>query len=131
MQNQNQIKASSEKLAEFIWQNIDEPYIESFLKGLGLQKVNRNGKVYIRKIPERLTGKGLESALVFGLISKENGGIYGKTRYKGEIINLSVADTAKAFKGKRFAEPTTEGDKAISKIKEAIETTEKEDLNSD
>jgi hypothetical protein len=81
-------------------------------KNIGLQLVNRNGKIYYRRPPERLTGHALESALKFAEINHANRGKSGNIILKdGKVQNKVAFVSSKEMKGLRFAKPLTEEEK--------------------
>ena len=106
METSNENSLRSEDIAEYLYEHIADEGIESLAKELGLQRVKRGNTYYYRRIPERLTGKALESAVAFGAINKAVGGKYNgkKIQYNGHLINYEIYVAAKALENKRFGE---------------------------
>ncbi len=99
-------------LINLIVENKESPIANKVANMIGLQVVDRNGKVYVRKIPERLTGKALNSAIKFGEINHNNKGKTGVILLpNGAEQNKVAFQSAKEFTGNKFVKPLTEKEK--------------------
>lgn len=100
------------KIINLLAENKYSPIASKIAPIIGLQTVNRNGKVYLRRKPERLTGKALESALAFGQINHNNRGKSGVILLpNGDQQNKVAFDSSREFKGTVFKKTLTEREK--------------------
>ncbi len=128
LETSNENSLRSEEIAEYLYEHIEDDGINEIAKELGLERVKRGKKFYYRRIPRRLTGKSLDSALTFGAVNKALGGKYGgqKIQYNGRIIPLEIFIAAKAIEGKKFVETPDIHTESVSKIEKLLkEATEK------
>lgn len=103
--------SEKKKIIRLLVENKNSPIANDIANMVGLQTVNRNGKVYIRKIPERLTGKALNSAIAFGEINHNNRGKSGVVILPDGEQNKVAFISSKEFKGMKFKKPLTEYEK--------------------
>lgn len=107
-------------MSDFIKAYKENPYSETtklLAKAVGYEVVIRQGKPYIRKIPNRFVGGAVESAYWFGKINHENRNGKGNVIKPSGIIQNAVAvKSAQEFKGSKFVVKLP----AIEKLKKQI-----------
>lgn len=100
------------KITDLLVSDMQSPNANKIASLIGLQVVNRNGKPYVRRIPERLTGKALDSAIKFGEINHNNRGRSGNILLPdGAEQNVVAFESARQMKGNVFVKPITQREK--------------------
>ncbi len=106
---------------DYLINNLDSPVANRIAKQIGLQVVVRDGHSYVRRIPERLTGKALNSALAFGELNHNNRGMHGNVlKADNTIQNKTAIISAKEFKGSKFKNTVSEKDRINALLKISV-----------
>lgn len=105
-------KELTEHVIDLLVENKDSPIANKVANMAGLQVVDRNGKIYVRRIPKRLTGKALDSAIAFGDINHNNRNTSGVVILpNGNLQNKTAFISAREMKGTKFVKEKTEKEK--------------------
>jgi hypothetical protein len=108
----------TDELINLLLEHKDSPVASQIADMLGLQLVHRNGSTYIRRIPVRLTGYALDSALKFAQINHKNRGKSGVVILPSGVIQNKVAfDSAREMAHIRVKREETEKERIIALMK--------------
>jgi hypothetical protein len=108
----------TDELINLLLEHKDSPVASQIADMLGLQLVHRNGSTYVRRIPARLTGYALDSALKFAQINHKNRGKSGVVILPSGVIQNRVAfDSAREMAHIRVKREETEKERIIALMK--------------
>lgn len=107
------------RIIDLLLENPYSPIANRIASTIGLQVVMRQGKPYVRRIPERLTGKALDSAAEFGYLNHKNRGKEGQILLPNHIEQNTVAfESSQEMKGTKFKIKPTEREKIEQLLEE-------------
>lgn len=116
----NKDHITTEELADFLYQNKESEWINTFAHPFGLEIVHRKSGTYIRETPDRYQGDAVKTAKIFGDINHDNVGLTGKVVIRDKVYSLAPIVSASEFKGTKVKPTITELEKFIEKIDEIV-----------